>query len=104
MKTIHLLSAFILSLILAQVGCEEKNYTSIVNQLQASIQNQTGLFYHSAYERLAYISDTYGPRLWGSEALESVILEMYKMAKEEGFDDVHLEAVKNFTKWVRGDE
>ena len=45
---------------------------------------------YAAYERLAYISDTYGPRLWGSDSLEQVILEIHKMAKEVGFDDVHL--------------
>ena len=28
-----------------------------------------GPFYHGAYEKLAYISDTYGPRMWGSPAL-----------------------------------
>ena len=53
---------------------QEKNYTNTINQLKASIEDQTGIFYHSAYERLAYLSDTYGPRLWGSDALESVIL------------------------------
>lgn len=53
---------------------------------------------------MAYISDTYGPRLWGSAALEKVILEIYNMAKQEKFDNVRLEAVKNFTKWVRGNE
>lgn len=26
------------------------------------------------------------------------------MAKREGFENVKLEPVKNFTKWVRGDE
>lgn len=42
--------------------------------------------------------------MWGSDALEKVILEVYKMAKTEGFDNIRLEAVKNFTKWVRGNE
>ena len=37
-------------------------------------------FKHSAWNRLAYISDTYGPRMWGSVVLEQVILEMQKQA------------------------
>ena len=52
----------------------EKNYTDFVKQIKANIENKTGDFYHSAYKRLAFISDTYGPRLWGSQTLEIVIL------------------------------
>ncbi|MCB0370964.1 MAG: hypothetical protein KDD45_16470 [Bdellovibrionales bacterium] len=29
---------------------------------------------------------------------------MQSMAKKDGFDNVHLEPVSNFTKWVRGKE
>jgi hypothetical protein len=42
--------------------------------------------------------------MWGSMALEQVILEIASMASKVGFDNVHLEQVKNFTKWVRGTE
>jgi len=42
--------------------------------------------------------------MWGSKALEQVILEMFSSAKNDGFDNVHLEPVSNFTKWVRGRE
>lgn len=42
--------------------------------------------------------------MWGSDSLEQVIREMQKQAREEGFENVHLEAVRNFTKWVRGKE
>jgi hypothetical protein len=31
-----------------------------------------------------------------------VISEMATMAAKEGFDNIRLEPVKNFTKWVRG--
>ena len=40
----------------------------------------------------------------GSVALEKAIQEVYKMAYEVGFDNIRLEAVKNFTKWVRVNE
>ncbi len=42
--------------------------------------------------------------MWGSSTLEQVISEMMTMAHNEGFDNVHLESVSNFTKWVRGNE
>lgn len=80
----------------------EKDYTDLVKFLKSQIENKTSGFYHAAYNRLAYISDTYGPRLWGSQTLEMVISEMATMAAKEGFDNIRLEPVKNFTKWVRG--
>lgn len=82
----------------------EKDYTDLVKSLKASIEDKNGIFYHSAFNRLAYISDTYGPRMWGSNALETVISEMAAMAQKEGFDNIRLEPVSNFTKWVRGKE
>ena len=100
MKTIV---SFLLVFLISQTFCE-KNYTDFVQTIKKSIEDPTSVFYHSAYERLAFISDTYGPRMWGSEVLEKVIDEVYKMAKDEGFDDVRLEPVSNFTKWVRGEE
>jgi carboxypeptidase Q len=90
-------------LVIASVHAE-KDYTELVHFLKSNIENQTGIFYHSAYERLAYISDTYGPRMWGSQVLEMVISEIATMAQKEGFDNVRLEPVRNFTKWVRGKE
>lgn len=50
----------------------ETNYTDFVNDLKDKIQRDP--YKHSAYERLAFIVDTYGARMWGSAALEQVIL------------------------------
>ena len=44
----------------------EKNYTDFIQTIKKSIEDPISIFYHSAYERLAFISDTYGPRMWGS--------------------------------------
>ena len=33
-----------------------------------------------------------------------VIQEVMSMAKKEGFDNIKLEPVANFTKWIRGHE
>ncbi len=99
MKYLFVIAAVLLLCLQANA---EKDYTEFVNYLQAQIQKEP--FKHSAYDRLAYITDTYGPRMWGSVALEQVIYEMASMAKKEGFENVNLEPVKNFTKWVRGNE
>lgn len=47
----------------------EKDYKDIVTLLKTKIEDPKGIFRHSAYTRLAYISDTYGPRMWGSNTL-----------------------------------
>ncbi len=49
----------------------EKDYTDFVLDLSEKIKQAP--FRHSAYDRLAYITDTYGPRMWGSMTLEQVI-------------------------------
>ena len=80
----------------------EKNYTDTVNLLAQKIKSPA--HQHYAWNRLANISDTYGPRMWGSTVLEQVIQEMMNQANHEKFEKVRLEAVSNFTKWVRGKE
>ena len=50
---------------------EEKDYTDFVKNLQQQIKLPT--FKGASYERLAYITDSYGPRMWGSNTLEQVI-------------------------------
>jgi len=91
----------IIGLVLSVVFAE-KDYTDLVTFLKNKILDKNGPFYHSAYDRLAYIVDSYGPRLWGSQSLEMVISELTKQAQKEGFDNIRLEPVNGFTKWVRG--
>lgn len=92
----------ILVVCLLRVGECESNYTSFVNTIKSAIENPKLPFWHSAWERLAYITDTFGTRMWGSESLELVIKEMARQATVEKFENIHMEPVKNFTKWVRG--
>ena len=80
----------------------EKNYTDFVNDLKAKMQ--TKAYKDASYERLAYIVDTYGPRMWGGVALEQVIYEMASAANKIGFENLKLEEIKNFTKFSRGEE
>ena len=63
-----LLRGAIILLVIVAVHTE-KNYTDFVKDIKAKMEDSTGEFYHSAYNRLAYISDTYGPRMWGSPVL-----------------------------------
>jgi hypothetical protein len=49
------------------VTSAEKDYTDFVKNLQQKIKESP--FKGSAYDRLAYITDTYGPRMWGSTVL-----------------------------------
>ena len=72
---------WLLVVVLISVTQAEKDYTDVVKMLKAKIQDQSDIFWHSAYKRLAYISDTFGPRMWGSQVLESVIDEMAVQAQ-----------------------
>lgn len=99
MRNLLLISLLLAVLTAATV---EKDYTDFVVDLSNKIKQAP--WKHSAYDRLAYLTDTYGPRMWGSMALEQAIYEMANMASKAGFENVRLEQVKNFTKWVRGDE
>ena len=92
----------LLAALLLLASADEADYSNLVSYLQSKIQQAP--FKGSAYDRLAFITDTYGPRLWGSETLEMVIHEVASMANQEGFENVRLEPVTNFTKWVRGHE
>lgn len=91
-------------IILLVVSFAEKNYTEQITNINSLVKNSSGLYHHRAYNRLAYFSDTFGPRLWGSDVLELAINDLKRQADEEGFDNVRLEPVTNFTKWIRGEE
>lgn len=68
MKNLLIIATLILLSVVVQT---EKDYTDLVKFLALKIQEPR--FKGSAYDRLAYITDTYGPRMWGSMALEQVI-------------------------------
>lgn len=56
-----------------------------------------------AWQRLAEVTDRFGPRLSGSEALERAIDWAVAEMKKDGLDNVHKEPVM-VPKWVRGRE
>jgi carboxypeptidase Q len=57
----------------------------------------------AAWQRLAYVGDTYGHRLSGSPNLEAAIRWAVEEMKRDGLENVHTEAVK-VPHWVRGRE
>ena len=71
-----LLSLLIFSHVVAGA---EKDYTDFVKYLQQKIKESP--FKGSSYNRLAYITDTFGPRMWGSVVLEQVIHQMLNYAQ-----------------------
>ena len=56
-----------------------------------------------AWQRLAELTDTYGPRLSGSVGLERAIDWAVETMQKDGFDNVRKESVM-VPKWVRGRE
>jgi carboxypeptidase Q len=59
---------------------------------------------HHAYNEVAYVVDTFGPRLLGSQALEDALQHLYQLLTDEGFQNVKLEKVPLTRKWIRGQE
>jgi len=57
----------------------------------------------SSWERLAYMCDTYGPRLSGSDNLELALKWIHEEMKRDGLANVKSEKVM-VPKWVRGNE
>lgn len=78
-------------------------YDDIVKQIKSEVSNNPELK-NAAYNRVAYLVDTFGPRLWGSEPLRDATEFMKDELIKEGFENVRLEENKNSLHWVRGKE
>jgi carboxypeptidase Q len=65
--------------------------------LDAALGDQTG------WERLAFVTDTYGARLSGTPALEAAYAWAAEEMKRDGLENVRLEPVA-VPRWVRGRE
>lgn len=57
----------------------------------------------SSWDRLAYMCDTYGPRISGSENLNNAIMWIYNQMRLDKLDNVQLDEVK-VPNWKRGFE
>ncbi|HEX6559217.1 MAG TPA: M28 family metallopeptidase [Longimicrobiales bacterium] len=76
----------------------EQRYADIADRIIAAATRDS-----FAYNRLAELTDTYGPRLSGSESLEHALDWMLAQMKRDGLDNVRAEPVM-VPHWVRGAE
>jgi len=94
---------FVLTPSLANFLENQADYAAVVSAIDSAIQTDPSLK-HSAYNRAAYLVDSYGTRLWGSDSLELAIQDLHSQMVEAGFENPRLEPVQNITQWVRGSE
>lgn len=75
-----------------------KKYTETVDRIIRAAMSDS-----SAWERLAYVCDTFGPRLSGSQNLENALKWAREEMNRDGLQNVKAEDVL-ITHWVRGRE
>ena len=97
MQTFKFISSVLFILIINANPIPEK-YQDIAERLVAASLSDT-----SAYNRLAYLCDTFGPRLSGSKNLENAIDWILKEMEKDNLSNVHGEKVK-VPVWIRGKE
>ena len=73
-------------------------YSAIADKLMT-----TALADSFAYNRLAELTDSFGPRFSGTKNLEDAIDWILEEMKKDGFENVHGEEVM-IPRWVRGKE
>jgi carboxypeptidase Q len=105
LKTLKLnLSLIIIFLFSSQLNCQYDSvsifnkYKDIVHKIYETANADT-----SAWEQLAFMCDTYGPRLCGSEGLEKSLEFMYQQMQKDRLENVRKEEVM-VPHWVRGNE
>ncbi|MAP84712.1 MAG: carboxypeptidase [Candidatus Marinimicrobia bacterium] len=97
MQTFKFISAVLFIFIMNANPIPEK-YQDIAERLITASLADT-----SAYNRLAYLCDTFGPRLSGTQNLENAIDWILKELEKDSLSNVHGEKVK-VPSWVRGKE
>ncbi|MDP7529943.1 MAG: peptidase M28 family protein, partial [Candidatus Marinimicrobia bacterium] len=100
MKQSHLIITALLFIFISTSIAEtipEKYQDDADKLISASLSDST------AYNRLAYICDTFGPRLSGSKNLENAIDWVLAEMEKDGLSNVHGERVK-VPVWIRGKE
>lgn len=75
-------------------------YRPIADRILATTKDAGGNF---AWDRLAFMTDTFGPRLSGSANLDATLRWAEAEMKKDGLANVRLEPVM-VPQWVRGDE
>ncbi|MBK5256143.1 MAG: M20/M25/M40 family metallo-hydrolase [Vicinamibacteria bacterium] len=75
-------------------------YQPIADRILATTKDAGGNF---AWDRLAFMTDTFGPRLSGSANLDATLRWAEAEMKKDGLENVRLEPVMA-PQWIRGDE
>ena len=75
-------------------------YRTVADRLIANAKESGGKF---AWDRLAYFTDTFGPRISGSSNLDATLRWAEAEMKKDGLENVRLEPVM-VPQWIRGDE
>lgn len=75
-------------------------YRPVADRIIATAKDAGGNF---AWDRLAFMTDTFGPRLSGSPNLDATLRWAEAEMKEDGLENVRLEPVM-VPQWIRGDE
>ena len=89
---------FLISINLSFSNSFQNRYNAVAIRIIKNAQADS-----TAYKRLEYLCDTYGPRLSGSKNLERSIEWILKKMKQDGLENVKGQRVKVPT-WVRGHE
>lgn len=97
------LSTIALLLIPAVAAAQESRPITEAYQDEAKRIIDVALANEAAWDRLAYLVDTFGPRFSGTPALEDAIDWMLSEMESDGLENVHGEQVM-VPRWVRGEE
>ena len=89
---------FLISLNFSFSKSIQNQYRSIATKIIANAKTDS-----TAYKRLEYLCDTYGPRLSGSKNLERSIEWILQKMKQDNLENVKGQRVKVPT-WIRGQE
>jgi carboxypeptidase Q len=75
-------------------------YRPVADKILATAKDASSNF---AWDRLAFMTDTFGPRLSGSANLDAALRWAEAEMKKDGLENVRLEPVM-VPQWIRGDE
>lgn len=109
---ILIIIGFIFVFIIANYNCklseeknlnDSKNIADVLKLLNETISKNPE-YKGKAWEKAAYLSDTFGPRLWGSESLQYFTDEVIDMMKKDEFEKYYKQEVPDTPVWRRGEE
>lgn len=69
----------ILNILVTLAFCSNDAIQDNVNKIRDAITN--GANKHQAYDKLAYIVDTFGPRMWAQESMGLAVQYLYDQIK-----------------------